>query len=108
VVDRDMQRQADVIENTIYFCCLEAVQNAAKHAGDGASVRIVLTSDANETSFLVEDDGVGFDIDHTSRGAGVTNISDRLGAVDGKLDLHSAPGVGTRVRGSIPLGRAGR
>ncbi len=30
------------IEATVYFCCLEALQNAAKHAGEGARATIRL------------------------------------------------------------------
>ena len=33
------------VEATVYFCCLEAVQNAAKHAGDGAFVTIRVRAD---------------------------------------------------------------
>jgi signal transduction histidine kinase len=107
VIDRGIQRQAQTVENTMYFCCLEAVQNAAKHAGDGAKVTIVLASGAGEASFLVEDDGAGFDPDATQRGGGITNIADRLAALDGTLRLDSVPGAGTRLHGVIPLSSAG-
>lgn len=106
VIDRDMQRQAEAVENTVYFCCLEAVQNAAKHAGGGAKVTIVLASEAGEASFLVEDDGAGFDPDPAQRGSGITNIADRLAALDGTLQLDSVPAAGTRLYGVIPLSSA--
>ena len=41
------------------------------------------------------------------RGAGLTNMSDRLGAVGGRLTIESKPGEGTRVRGAVPLAEIG-
>jgi signal transduction histidine kinase len=54
-------------------------------------------------SFEVSDDGVGFDHSGTGRGAGLTNMADRLDAVEGTLDVVSVPGQGTTVRGWIPV-----
>ena len=46
------------IESAVYFCCLEALQNAAKHAGPNASVKLSLERDGDVLRFCVEDDGV--------------------------------------------------
>jgi signal transduction histidine kinase len=89
------------VEAVVYFCCLEALQNAAKHAGAGA-VSIVV-SDGRDLRFEVRDDGCGFDVDHDHLSHGLTNIRDRLGAVGGTLAVESRPGRGTCVAGSIPL-----
>ena len=35
--DAGLARHAEGVELTAYFCCLEALQNAAKHAGPGAT-----------------------------------------------------------------------
>ncbi len=35
-----LSRQPPEVEAAVYFCCLEALQNAGKHAGDGASVTV--------------------------------------------------------------------
>jgi signal transduction histidine kinase len=53
--------------------------------------------------FEVVDDGVGFADRHLVRGAGLTNMGDRLGALGGSLVVDSAPGTGTRVRGEVPI-----
>jgi signal transduction histidine kinase len=53
--------------------------------------------------FEVRDDGVGFGGAARESGAGLTNMSDRLGAVGGRLTIESEPGRGTRIRGAIPL-----
>jgi signal transduction histidine kinase len=92
------------VEATVYFCCLEALQNAAKHAGDGAFVTIrVRADDGDELSFEVTDDGSGFDTGVGPAGVGVTNMRDRVGAIGGSLTIASSPGNGTTVSGSLPL-----
>src|SRR5579872_5286602 len=47
-------------EAAVYFCCLEALQNSAKHAS-GATARIRVWSDSGALFFEVVDDGPGFD-----------------------------------------------
>jgi signal transduction histidine kinase len=89
-------------ESAVYFCCLEAMQNVAKH-GDGASrVRIELHRDG-DLRFAVVDDGCGFLRERPAAGSGLTGMSDRLAAVGGELRIESAPGAGTRVEGRVPL-----
>jgi signal transduction histidine kinase len=65
-------------ETAVYFCCLEAMQNAGKHAGPDATVLVEVRGDASGLRFSVRDDGVGFSVDAT-RGAGFVNMADRLG-----------------------------
>jgi putative ABC transport system ATP-binding protein len=91
------------IESAVYFCCLEALQNAGKHAGDGASARVHVWKDGRELLFEVADDGGGFDVAQTARGSGLTNMRDRLASVGGTIAVHSTIGTGTRVRGVVPL-----
>jgi signal transduction histidine kinase len=87
----------------VYFCCLEALQNAAKHAGEGAKATVRLWEEAGGLLFEVADDGVGFDVKRTGVSGGFTNMNDRLGAIGGTLRVESAPGRGTKVAGAIPL-----
>jgi signal transduction histidine kinase len=89
-------------EATIYFCVLEALQNAGKYAGDGASVIVEVRQDADSVVFIVSDDGAGFDTTARGSGAGFTNMLDRLGAQGGTLRVESAPGRGKRVTGVVP------
>ncbi len=89
----------------MYFCCLEALQNAGKHAGDGAQATIRLREEEGGLLFEVADDGAGFDVgQRAGDGAGFVNMGDRVGAVGGSLGVRSAPGQGTRISGRIPLG----
>jgi signal transduction histidine kinase len=91
------------VEATIYFCCLEALHNAGRHAGDGAQVAVRVWENDSRLHFEVADDGTGFDLDGHGGGAGLTNLADRLGALGGRLALRSAPGQGTTVAGWVPL-----
>jgi signal transduction histidine kinase len=91
-------------EAAVYFCCLEALQNAGKHAGEGAHARITLREDEGALLFEVADDGAGFDMSTGAhRGHGFVNMGDRLGAIGGTITVDAAPGKGTRITGRIPL-----
>jgi signal transduction histidine kinase len=96
------------VETAVYFCCLEAMQNAGKHAGDGAEVTVRVHIDPagqpeSELLFSVCDDGAGFDPAVGENGHGFVNMRDRLGAIGGTLAVTSAVGAGTTIAGRIPL-----
>jgi signal transduction histidine kinase len=90
------------IEAAVYFCCLEALQNVTKHAGNGSRATISLRGEEGALVFEVADDGVGFD-PRSGRGAGLAGMADRIGAIGGRLRVESTPGAGTRVVGTVPL-----
>ena len=90
------------VEAAIYFCCLEALQNAGKHAPD-AHVKVRVWEESGGLLFSVVDDGPGFDVRKAQRGHGFVNMMDRLGAIGGSVRWESEPGHGTEIRGSIPL-----
>jgi signal transduction histidine kinase len=94
-------RYASEVESAVYFCCVEALQNAAKHAGANAKVSVRLTED-DRLRFEVRDDGAGFDPVAAGSGTGLTNMRDRISAVGGDLELSAAPGQGAAVIGSVP------
>jgi signal transduction histidine kinase len=102
-VDADtLGRYPAEVEATVYFCCLEAIQNASKHAGEGATLTLCLREDAGMLTFDVVDDGKGFDAQGRGLGAGFVNMADRLGALGGSLRVESAPQRGTTVSGAVP------
>jgi signal transduction histidine kinase len=97
-----IDRYAQEVEAAVYFCCLEALQNVAKYArADGVVISLSGAGDA--LMFEVADDGEGFDSALAPRGAGLTNMADRLAALGGELEVRSRPGAGTTVIGTIPL-----
>jgi signal transduction histidine kinase len=91
------------VEAAVYFCCLEALQNAAKHARE-AHVTVRIWEESGGLLFVVGDDGPGFDVRLAKRGHGFTNMSDRLGAVGGSVRWESELGKGTTIWGSVPVG----
>jgi signal transduction histidine kinase len=95
-------RLPEDVEMAVYFCCLECLQNAAKHAGRDASVTVHLSQFKGHLGFSVEDDGVGFDPATVQRGAGLGNLEGRVAALGGTLRIDSRPGRGTRVTGYLP------
>jgi signal transduction histidine kinase len=100
---RDVGRCDKDIEVAVYFCCVEALQNAVKHAGAGTPVRLALFRRDGRLHFAVSDHGRGFDSEAPPSGAGLVNMRDRVESVGGELRIRSAPGRGTTVRGSVPL-----
>ena len=93
------QRLPEQVELAAYFVVCEALTNVAKYAlATHASVTI--TKSKGSLSVEISDDGVGgADID---RGTGLRGLTDRLAAIEGRLDVDSKPGRGTTVHASIP------
>jgi len=104
VVAEDLGRFTAEVEAAVYFCCLEALQNAGKHAGEGATAEIKVWKEEGALLFEVADNGAGFDpASRPHLGAGFVNMSDRVGAIGGSLKVQSAPGKGTKISGRIPV-----
>ena len=98
----DVGRHAATVEEAVYFCAREALQNAAKHAGRGAQVTLSLRRRQDGLEFEIADDGSGFDPREQSDGYGLASMHDRLAAVGGELTIIAAPGQGTHIRGGVP------
>jgi signal transduction histidine kinase len=94
-------------EAAVYFCCLEALQNIAKYA-QASQACIRLQAQNGTLCFTVSDDGTGYDTSHTPVGSGQRNMADRLAALDGRLEVRSAPRQGTIVTAHLPLPQASR
>jgi signal transduction histidine kinase len=98
----DLGRYPIEVEAAVYFACLEALNNAAKHAPD-SNVLVRLEESHGDLVFSVRDDGEGFDPDQCRPGSGLGNMVDRVAALGGSLDVTSAPARGTVVSGRVPL-----
>ena len=95
-------RYSDDVETAAYFCCVEAMQNAAKHAPEASGVAVSLSRNG-DLRFEVRDDGPGFAAGEIAPGAGLLNMRDRMDAVGGRLEVSSKVGTGTTVIGTIPM-----
>jgi signal transduction histidine kinase len=77
----------------------EALTNAAKYA-DATHAKVVVEQAHGWVLVAVSDDGVGGA--DPGAGTGLMGLADRLSALDGRLEVDSAPGRGTTVRARIP------
>jgi signal transduction histidine kinase len=102
VVADEVGRYSPEVEAAIYFCCLEALQNAAKHANN-ATVELRLWTESGGLLFSVSDNGPGFDAAKARGGHGFMNMADRLGAIGGTVRWESRPGHGSKITGSVPV-----
>lgn len=96
---QDLERYPAPIEAALYFCCSEALQNAAKHGGPGTVVTITAHADARALTLTISDTGRGFE--PATIGTGLTNMTDRVSAIGGNLVIDTAPGRGTRVTAKV-------
>ncbi|MEO8476255.1 MAG: sensor histidine kinase, partial [Actinomycetota bacterium] len=99
----DLGRFPQEVEAAVYFSTLEALQNVAKYA-EASQVAVVLQESGGVLVFSVVDDGRGFDPGSVGYGTGLQGIADRLGALDGSLEVISANGSGTTITGVLPIG----
>jgi signal transduction histidine kinase len=97
----DLGRFTPDVEATIYFSCLEALQNVVKYA-HATKVRVRLAREGGDVTLAVTDDGRGFDPSQTGEGTGLRGMRDRITAVGGTLEIVSAPGRGATVAGRLP------
>jgi signal transduction histidine kinase len=103
MVDRGIGRAPAGVELAVYYCALEALQNASKHAGPDVQAVVTLARARAELVFEVRDDGLGFEPGANGDGIGLVSMRDRIGAVGGRLEIRSARGAGTSVRGTVPV-----
>jgi signal transduction histidine kinase len=90
------------LENTLYRVTQEALTNVARHAR-ATHVSVVVERNAGQVIGIVEDNGVGFQLDSIEPGRmGLDSMRERVTLVGGTLDVESAPGSGTTIIVSIP------
>jgi signal transduction histidine kinase len=94
------------VEATAYFVVAEGLTNVAKHArAQRAWVTIAARDQRLSVELRDDDDGVG---GAARGGSGLLGMEDRLAALEGRLDIESPVGGGTRIIASIPLPRSVR
>ena len=100
---RDVGRYPPEVESAVYFCVVEAVQDALEEARAAHRVVILLQAEADgKLRFSVRDDGTGIPVGTLQQGFGLVRAQDRVAAVGGQLETVNTPRVGTLVRGWVP------
>ena len=100
VVEAPEARLLPAVEATAYFVVAECLTNIGKYAkATSATVRV--RPEVGRLVVEVVDDGIGGA--EAGRGSGLRGLADRVGALNGSLEVASPPGHGTRVRAEIPL-----
>ncbi|MEJ6023922.1 PAS domain-containing sensor histidine kinase [Ramlibacter sp. PS4R-6] len=96
-------RAAQEVELVAFRVVQEALTNAARHA-QATRIGVILESAEGRLSIEVMDDGVGFEEVNAKRGTslGLTGMNDRVAEIGGEMAMDSTPGVGTRVRVTLP------
>jgi signal transduction histidine kinase len=94
------ERLAAPVEAAAYYVVAEAITNVAKYAH--ASSATVSVGRSNGTATVtVSDDGVGGA--DPAGGSGLRGLAARVEALNGRLDIDSPHGGGTRITAEIPL-----
>lgn len=91
------------IERAVYFCCVEALQNAAKHAGPDARATLAVRREGGALRFTVADSGNdGGVLPGFGSGRGMSNMRDRIEAVGGRIEVARSTGGGVCISGCVP------
>jgi PAS domain S-box-containing protein len=103
----EQQRFAPEVETNLYRIVQEALNNTAKHA-HARKAEVLLEYRQEETRLLVEDDGVGFDIQSIGirkdgKGLGLIGIKERGQMIGGEVEIESSPGKGVTIIVRLPL-----
>ncbi len=98
-----------VFEIAIFRIVQEALNNIQKHS-NANNVNIIIEETLERFNLMVSDDGVGFDLDSYNNGGdirdggfGLISMKERAELINGKLEIKSSPGMGTRIYLSMPL-----
>jgi signal transduction histidine kinase len=100
VVAAPHERLPDPVEATTYFVVSECLANVGKHA-EATEATVAVTVVDDELEVIVKDNGVGGAA--LDNGSGLQGLEDRVGALDGCLDIDSPASGGTTVMATIPL-----
>jgi PAS domain S-box-containing protein len=93
-------RLAPAVEASVYFFVSEALTNVVKHAQAREATVLIDAVDDGLTVEVGDDGGGGA---RAAGGSGLRGLGDRVGALDGTLEIESPSGGGTLLRARIPL-----
>lgn len=108
ISDLSEKRYENEIETVFYRVCQEAVLNAIKYAFV-EEIKVFFFEKNSLLNLVVMDNGIGFNADHApiGTGLGLYGMKERAELADGKVEVFSEIGKGTRVELQVPLRKAG-
>ncbi len=87
----------------IYRILQEALNNIAKHSKASlVDVSLLRTKDGR-VDLVIEDNGIGFDIESIKKGLGLGSMRERAELSGGSFDIESVKGTGTKIFASWPI-----
>ncbi|RYY48870.1 MAG: PAS domain S-box protein [Chitinophagaceae bacterium] len=92
---------SDELKLNLYRIIQELSQNITKYA-EARMVRVVIWTDDTYLNMIVTDDGKGFDVNARRNGIGLLNMQNRAKSFNGKIQIESKPGEGTKTTLAIP------
>jgi two-component system, NarL family, sensor histidine kinase UhpB len=103
------KRMPGEVETHLYRIAQEALNNTLKYA-KAACVSVLLEIRADEIQLIVEDDGIGFNLDSKAKaarkpgqGLGLTSMKERADLLGGRLEIETTPGRGTSIFVNVPV-----
>ncbi len=93
---------ADEIKLTFYRIIQEHLNNIIKHAR-AQQITISICSNKTSISVMIEDDGIGFNLNQNRNGVGITNIYNRAESYNGTVEISTEPGKGCKLKAVLPI-----
>jgi signal transduction histidine kinase len=100
--DESGERLPAHVETAAYFVAAEALANVARYAR-ASKARVSVERRNGDAIVEIVDDGIG-GADPDNGGTGLRGLADRVGALDGHLEIRSPAGGGTTLRAVFPCG----
>jgi signal transduction histidine kinase len=85
-----------------YRIIQELLVNSIKHS-NASEILVQMTRQDDQISILVEDDGIGYDVNSIQKGMGTDNILSRVSMLQGEIHTETTPGKGTSTLIHVPL-----
>jgi signal transduction histidine kinase len=100
----EIDRLPDNLEIELHRVIHESLNNVLRHAR-ASTITVSLRRSKGSVILQIEDDGSGFEVEDglKSGGLGLTGMQERAERLGGRLELHSRPGHGTRIRLDVPI-----
>ena len=100
--DEFQKRLPPNVETVLYRIVQESLTNIVRHA-QATQVDVLLTDREGKLIMIIEDNGIGFNLEHLPTGdhLGLFSMRERAEMINGNLVIESTPGFGTTIKVEI-------